>query len=155
MHLILVRHGSSAMAADDDARTLDDTGRDEAEIVGNWLGKLSLGSPSVWHSNKVRTRETADIIIKHAGWSSKPIETQGLRPSSPVEEIVPHIEAEKTDLVIVGHMPFMSGIAAHLVHGPRAYSHWDFATCGTLILERSGQKEWIVVAFTRPALTTR
>jgi len=116
---------------------------------GNWLG---FDPPLIWHSNKIRTRETADIVVEIAGWSSKPIETQGLRPSSPVEEAAIQIEAEDTDLVIVGHMPFMSGLASHLVSGPGTTSYWEFATCGTLILERSGRGQWVVLAFTSPAL---
>ncbi|HIA47173.1 MAG TPA: hypothetical protein EYN96_04210 [Candidatus Hydrogenedentes bacterium] len=152
MRLILIRHGDAAMAADDDSRKLDDEGRRQAAVLGAWLGELGFDPPLIWHSNKIRTRETADIVVEIAGWSSKPIETQGLRPSSPVEEAAIQIEAEDTDLVIVGHMPFMSGLASHLVSGPGTTSYWEFATCGTLILERSGRGQWVVLAFTSPAL---
>jgi len=152
MRLILIRHGDAAMAANDDTRTLNEEGRTQAVVLGTWLGKLGFDSPALWHSNKVRTRETAGIIIEKAGWSTTPVETQGLRPSSPVEEAALQIEAEDSDLAIVGHMPFMSGLASYLVSGPGASSQWDFATCGTLILERSGGKRWAVLAFASPAL---
>jgi phosphohistidine phosphatase len=152
MRLILIRHGNADVAPNDDARPLNMVGRNEAKTLGTWLGKLDFNSPILWHSNKLRTLETANIIIENAGWSSAPIETQGLRPSSSVEEMAIHIEAESSDLVIVSHMPFMSSMASQLVTGNSFDSHWNFDTCGALILQRSGQSRWIVMAFTTPGL---
>lgn len=152
MRLILVRHGSAASAVDDNSRPLDETGRNEAAVLGNWLGNLNFDSPNLWHSYKLRTRETADIIIQNAGWTTTPVETKGLRPNDPVEDIAYCVEEEAKDLVIVGHMPFMGLMASCLVTGPPIRSYWEFATCGTLILQRAGQSKWVVQAFTTPSL---
>lgn len=152
MRLILIRHGNAAMAPNDDLRPLDDTGREESKILGTWLGRLNFDSPTVWHSNKVRTLQTADIIIQHAQWDSTPIETDGLRPNSPVDDIAYKVEHESQDLVIVGHMPFMGALASCLTTGYTERSQWEFASCGTLILQRAGQTKWVVQAFTMPAL---
>lgn len=150
MRVILVRHGDADMANDDDARPLSDRGRVESVRVGTWLQDLHLTSPTIWHSNKLRTKETAVIIRDAAGWESELTEIEGLRPSSPVEPIASRISAEDNDLVIVTHLPIVSILAARLVRNGSSEDEWSFPTCGTLVLRRSESDTWSAVDFVSP-----
>lgn len=150
MLVILIRHGDADLASNDDARVLSNRGRMEAVHIGNWLRKLALAPSSIWHSNKVRTRETAAIIRVAAGWDSDLEEVEGLRPSSPVQPIGSRIDAEDEDLVIVTHLPFISILAAHLVNNGTKESEWSFPTCGTLVLRRGESGTWNAVDFVAP-----
>ncbi|MFP6583813.1 MAG: phosphoglycerate mutase family protein [Candidatus Hydrogenedentota bacterium] len=152
MYLFLIRHGAAEMQSSDDARVLSSAGRAEAAALGKWLARYHLQSPTVWHSDKVRTGETASLIIENAGWSSTPTEIDGLRPSSPVEPITMKVAAEQSDLVIVGHIPFMSLMASSMLTGGRIETYWDFNTCGVLVLDRAGQEQWVVNAYLSPSM---
>ena len=151
MLLILIRHGDADPGNNDDTRTLSDLGRMQAVHIGNWLRKRGFPiSPMIWHSNKVRTRETAAIIRDAAGWESELREVEGLRPSSSVEPIVSRISAEDGDLVIVTHLPFVSILAARLADNGSNVNEWSFPTCGTLVLERGESDTWNALDFVAP-----
>lgn len=150
MKLFLIRHGDADMASNDDARRLSARGREEAATMGAWLKRYDLRLPTVWHSNKVRTQETASILNEHAGWGSTLLEVEGLRPNSEVGPIAMKVAADDKDLVIVGHMPFMSLMASAMVSEGGAQTYWDFETCGVLVLQRAGDHQWIVDAYISP-----
>ena len=151
MRLLLIRHGSAEMNQDDDLRPLTEAGRQEAAIIAGWIKKLPFEQPTIWHSEKVRAKEAAGIILETTGWESKLSEVPGLSPSSPVDVMATRIAAEDSDLVIVGHMPFMSSMASELVTRSSSHSYWNFETCAALYLERAGTDQWVVCGFTMPS----
>ena len=155
MRLLLIRHGSATNSHDDDARGLTEFGRMESASIATWIKTLCFNKPSIWHSEKVRAKETAAIILEGAGWDSTLKEVPGLRPSSPVGEMAIRIAAEDSDLVLVGHMPFMSAMASELVTGGQLETHWNFETCAALCLERMGVGQWVVCGFTMPSQLTK
>ncbi len=143
------------MGADDDARRLTEFGQIEASSIAGWIKQLHMNNPMIWHSEKVRTKETAQIILDTLGWDSTLTEVPGIRPSSPVAPVATRIEAEDQDLVIVGHMPFMSHMASEMVTGGCTETYWNFETCAALCLERSGIGQWIVCGFCTPSQLPR
>lgn len=151
MRLLLIRHGSAEMSPDDDARRLTEFGRMEVASIAQWIKQLHFDQPAIWHSEKIRTQETAAIILDGTGWDSELSEVEGLRPSSPVEPMAVRIAAEDRDLVVVGHMPFMSAMASELVTGGQLETYWNFETCAALCLERIGAGQWVVCGLTMPS----
>ena len=151
MRLLLVRHGSAAMHHDDDARQLSELGQLEAQRIAGWIKQLRFNQPTIWHSDKVRAKETAAIIREGCGWDNELIEIEGIRPNSPIEPIATRIAAEDHDLVIVGHMPFMPALASELVTNGCTETYWNFETGAALCLERSGMGQWVVCGFSMPS----
>ena len=139
------------MNPDDDARRLTEFGRMESASIAKWIKQLGFEQPTIWHSNKTRAQETAAIILDHTGWDSVLSEKEGLRPNNPVEPIAMQIIAEDTDLVVVGHMPFMSKMASELVTKNGLETYWNFDTCAGLYLESAGAGSWVVCGFTMPS----
>src|ERR687891_2189269 len=65
----LLRHAKSSwkdQTLPDFDRPLKDRGRKAAKRIGKYLGAEKLSDPLVVCSPAVRTRETADIVLKHA-----------------------------------------------------------------------------------------
>lgn len=142
MRLYLIRHGDALGPEVDPARPLSQRGRDEAEKLGAYLGSLSLQVSEIWHSTKLRAKETATIVNETAAFRAPLLERQGLSPNDPSEEILPEIDAATGDLCIVGHLPFLPALSACLVSDPRGESPWTMTTCGTICFERDGTGKW-------------
>ena len=67
--LYLLRHAKSSwkdLTVPDFDRPLKDRGRKAAKRIGKYLAAEKLNDPLVVCSPAVRTRETAEIVLKHA-----------------------------------------------------------------------------------------
>lgn len=153
MKLILVRHGKADLEfTNDNDRELTLRGRMQVERLANWLRHYELVDPQVWHSDKLRAFQTAEIIRDKAGWFCQLRPREELRPGSDVQTILDMIRNEDRDLIIISHMPLLSEVtAALLVNGPEAV-FWEFGTGGALVLQREGFRDWIVQGFVRPSM---
>ena len=142
MRLYLIRHGDALGPEVDPARPLSRRGRDEAERLGAYLGSLSLQISEIWHSTKLRAKETAAIVNETAEFRAPLLEHQGLSPNDSAAEILPEIDAASGDLCIVGHLPFLPALAASLVSDHAGESPWTMTTCGTICFERDRTGKW-------------
>jgi len=147
MDLLLVRHGQAAEAATDDARKLTSLGVRQAETVGGLLNTLQWSGSEVWHSTKVRARETAENMAKSSGLSLNLQERSGLRPEDDVIECATAFEGITTNLIVVGHNPFMDGLGGYLSTGDRFHVEHFFSTGSALHLKRVHAGEWKVEGF--------
>lgn len=142
MRLYLIRHGDALGPEIDPARPLSQRGRNDAERLGAYLGSLSLELSEIWHSTKLRAKETAAIVNETAGFRAPLSERQGLSPNDSPEEILPEIDALSGDLCIVGHLPFLPGLSACLVSDHGGESRWTMTTCGTICFEKDPTGKW-------------
>src|SRR5258707_13943162 len=62
MHLYLVQHGASKSEAEDPQRSLTDEGRRTVEHMAEWLASLGVALDRIEHSDKLRARQTAEIL---------------------------------------------------------------------------------------------
>jgi len=111
--IYLVRHGDAVQAQVDPARPLSPKGRAEVEATARALLKEGAKIDEIWHSTKLRARQTAEIIGQILG-VRKILEKEGLKPNddpAPIAEILKHIP--KT-ILIAGHMPFLADLSALL-----------------------------------------
>ncbi len=142
MRLYLIRHGVAVGSEVDPARPLSQLGRDEAKKLGAHLGSLSLQISEIWHSTKLRAKETAAIVNETAEFRAPLLERQGLSPNDSPEEILPEIAASSRDLCIVSLVPFVPALAACLVSDHSGESTWTMTTCGTICFERDRSGRW-------------
>ena len=133
----------------DRERVLSAEGRREAGTLARHLLRIRVRVSAVWHSEKARARETAEILQDEGKISETTKERKGLSPNDSVDGLVRELEVEHEDLCVVGHLPFVSTLASTLVTGDDA-SAWSFHTCSMLTLEREGSGRWWVIGFVRP-----
>ena len=62
MHLYLVQHGAAKSEAEDPHRGLTNEGRRDVERMAHSLAPLRLGLGRIEHSEKLRARQTAEIL---------------------------------------------------------------------------------------------
>jgi len=106
MLLYLVRHGEALPAETDPARPLSAKGRAEVEATAKELLAEGVQVAEVWHSGKLRAKQTAEIIARVLG-VSKVIEKKGLKPDDPVAPIAELLRQTDKTILIAGHLPFI------------------------------------------------
>ena len=115
MRLYLVRHGDYVSDAIDPTRPLSEKGRADVSKIAKFLkGKIS--ADIIWHSTKLRARQTAELIAEIISLKNNLLEKQGLAPNDPVDIIKEDILSKTTEnLMIVGHLPFLGKLASLLI----------------------------------------
>lgn len=145
MKLILMRHGDAADASDDTRRPLSQEGTREAELAGELLAAAKESPGLIWHSELLRARQTAEIVARRLGLQQNLRSRIGLRPDDSPEAFVREIEAEasQSDVMIVGHLPFMGELASCLLSNSSSAVSIRFPTGTLLCLERTGYGGWM------------
>lgn len=136
MNLYLVRHGEAADEKTDPARPLTEKGREEIARAAASLKKSGARIDEIWHSGKLRARQTAQIIGDPLGIGSV-IEKEGLKPNDPVAPIAELIDRSEKNILIAGHLPFLGKLAALLLTGSEEREVVRFKSAGLVVLEKS------------------
>lgn len=117
MVVYLVQHAEATSKDVDPGRPLTDKGRQDAQHVAAFAAKLDLDVGHIYHSGKLRAQQTADILAGALLGREITEEHDGLGPVDDVVPIAEEIEAADAPLMLVGHLPFMPRLTAHLVAG--------------------------------------
>jgi phosphohistidine phosphatase len=116
MELYLIRHAHAVDEEENPARPLSERGRKQVRVLAKFLaGSGALHPAECWHSTLVRSRETAELLVRGLGLKTPLVETAGLEPMDDPAEIVRHLKGLTKPLAIVGHEPYLSTLASLLV----------------------------------------
>jgi phosphohistidine phosphatase len=145
LDVYLIQHAESKPKEEDPARPLTDRGRKSVENVGAHLVRLGVDFDRVFHSGKLRARQTAEILGASLRINDKVQARTGLDPTDPVEPIVRWLseQAERglKSIAIVGHLPFLDRLASILVTGNESAEVVAFQYVGVVRLVPNGQGE--------------
>ncbi|MEJ7652611.1 MAG: histidine phosphatase family protein [Chloroflexia bacterium] len=103
---------------DDDQRPLTREGEDRFRRAARGLALVAPRVERVLSSPAVRAWRTAEILCEVVGWPPPTPLDELAEPYSgagPLEALEPH--AEVRSLALVGHEPYLSQLAAHLLTG--------------------------------------
>jgi len=129
VRLVIVRHAEAASGEPDELRPLTAEGRDVARALGQRLADEGLEPDAVLTSPLLRARETAQELARPAGLEPEPDER--LAPGATAEAVQAAAEERGQTVIVVGHQPDCSRIAAALGGGEEP----AFAPGGMLSLE--------------------
>ncbi|MEJ2310198.1 MAG: phosphohistidine phosphatase SixA [Gammaproteobacteria bacterium] len=117
MKLYLVQHGEAVAKDIDPERPLTEKGRKDVERLAGFLGKAGIGVGRVIHSGKLRARQTAEALASSIA-PGIGIETSGLiNPNDNPAAFDWQSDSWDEDILVVGHLPFMARLVAHLLTG--------------------------------------
>ena len=119
--LYLLRHAKSSWkdaSLADFERPLKGRGRDAAEQMGEFLASKKVHLSTLISSPSVRTRETVEIVLRHAHLGVEPLFDQRIYEASlaTLAQVVSEIPADKKSAMLVGHNPGMEELLAFLTH---------------------------------------
>ena len=115
VRLVIVRHAEAASGEPDELRPLTAAGRETARALGQRLADEGLEPDAVLTSPLLRARETAQELARPAGLAPEPDER--LAPGATAEAVRAAAEERGKTVIVVGHQPDCSRIAAALGGG--------------------------------------
>lgn len=142
MKLYLVQHAKAASKEVDPQRSLTEEGLQEIQKVAAFIKPLNLFVDYVWHSGKKRAQQTADILAEVVTINKKLTARDGLAPKDDVKPIEKQIISEKQDIMIVGHLPFLSKLASLLLTGRESSDTVSFKNAGVVCLNYADDNQW-------------
>jgi phosphohistidine phosphatase len=117
MNIYLVQHGKSVSKEQDPERPVSAQGRLDVERLAAFLKKAGVRLESVFHSKKLRARQTAEVLASRLNPVKGIQEREDLSPLDDVREITAEITKTKEDLMIVGHLPHLAKLTSFLTTG--------------------------------------
>jgi phosphohistidine phosphatase len=142
--LIYLVHHAAALEADIDAqRPLSSEGRAHAERLAIEAAGRGVRPVAMWHSGKLRARQTADAFRSACNPSAEFSAIRGLQPTDPPEWIRDRLVSEEREILLAGHFPSLPRILHLLVSGAMDGGADEFPLHGLVALERR-EGLWVV-----------
>jgi len=117
MKIYLVRHGDALPTEINQENPLSPQGSENIEKIAKYLAKRSFPLTTILHSQKLRAKQTAEIFREYLTPETPLEEHRHLNPNDRIDAIATRVEAEFEDLMVIGHLPFLSKLTGYLVVG--------------------------------------
>jgi len=158
MQIYLVQHGESKPEEIDPQRRLTENGARAVQKVANFL-RTSSGSlevDTIWHSGKPRAQQTAELLrpATRAGEEAV-MKHDGLAPKDPADPIQRELGQGNSDVMIVGHLPFLGRLSALLLTGNADNDVVAFQFGCVVCLNRDDAGKWKLEWMIVPKLLRR
>jgi phosphohistidine phosphatase len=115
--LFLVHHADAVGPDVDPRRPLSAEGRAHAERLAREAADRGVRPGVVWHSGKLRARQTAEAFWRACNPLASFSAAHGLQPTDPPERAKDLLAGETRDVMLVGHMPNLGRLLALLTSG--------------------------------------
>ena len=117
MKLYLVHHGDAVPADVDPQRPLSGEGRVGVEQVAGAAAQRAVKPAVVWHSGKLRARQTAEAFWRACNPLAEFSAARGVQPTDSPEWMADRLMGETRDIMLVGHMPNIERLLRLLIEG--------------------------------------
>jgi len=151
MRVLLMRHGEaidSRAASSDFDRWLTNAGRRTVTTVGEMLGRMDLHYDCIYTSPLVRAAQTAEILAAMQPGFDGPVlvhRALSTEEGTTAQAVEPLESAGAADLVVmVGHMPKIGVLAAHLGRLAHAPAFSPASVCLLTVDEGRGRVQWML-----------
>jgi phosphohistidine phosphatase len=134
MMVYLVRHGE---ANPDGERHLSPQGIKEVNSVSKKLLDKKIQIEEAFHSGKERAKETCEILANNLFKNVKITISNDLSPSSDISIWGNILNSENKNLLLVGHLPFLSDLTYYLIG-----DQIEFKTSEVVCLEKISSNKW-------------
>jgi phosphohistidine phosphatase len=155
MRFYLVQHGAALPSEVDPARPLSESGRRDVQAMADFLKGAGIRVERVWHSGKLRAEQTAHLLAKAVLPRGKIEQVGGIGPDDDVAGLVSDADVWEQDILVAGHLPFLSRLVARLVTGNPEHQVVGFLPGSVVCLERCDIDRWILLWMIRPDLLVR
>lgn len=133
--IYLVHHGAAASPDVDPQRPLTEAGRAGVERVALAAAAGGATPEAIWHSGKLRARQTGEVFRHACNPLALFTMVRGLQPNDPPDVLADRVTGETRDLMLVGHLPHIARLFNRLV-GENTDEPLDFPLHGVVALEQ-------------------
>jgi phosphohistidine phosphatase len=151
MRVYLVRHGEATPETIDPEQPLSERGRDGVVRLAHHAAALHLGVTEIWHSPKLRARQTAEVLAEHLVPPRGRREMDWLTPMADPSIAAEALALADEPVMLVGHLPHLGRLASLLLVGDSAKGLLRFPNAALACLDRS-EDGWLLAGMLTPAL---
>ena len=152
MKIYLVRHGEAVSSQIDPQKPLSKQGLADVRKVASFIEPLGISVEHIWHSGKLRAAQTAEILAGSVSAQEGCSAHENLGPNDDVSIIADELDAYNTNLMIVGHLPFLAYLTSLLVSGKDAADVITFDAGSIVCLNRSDPGRWQIKWMVMPTI---
>ncbi len=149
MYLLLMQHAKSKSEEEDPERGITETGKKETAAAAQFLRTFNFNVDEIWHSTKKRSRETAEIVTSSNNLKNIISEKDFLSPLDDVKPVVKVLNSHNHNIMIIGHLPFLSRLISLLITGYENYEPVKFINSGVVALVHEDEK-WKIISVLSP-----
>ena len=144
MFLYLVQHAEAKREEEDPLSPLSRKGLADINKVASYVSKLDVNVVQIFHSGKLRAKQTAEVLLENL----KPIkgltETDGLNPLDDPRIWAERLKEVTDNIMLVGHLPHLGKLSAQILCGDKEKGIIDFKMGGIVCLKRFEDSHWSV-----------
>jgi phosphohistidine phosphatase len=140
--IYLVHHADALSADVEPQQPLSVAGRVHAESLAERARDRGVKPQVIWHSGKLRARQTAEPFHRLCNPLAEFSAIRGLQPTDPPEWIEKQLtddQRDVLDVLLVGHMPGLPRILTRLITGAHDVPV-PFPLHGMIALVRDGER---------------
>lgn len=157
MKLYLVQHGKACDKEVDPERPLTDRGRADIERLAQCLKQANVKADRIIHSGKLRAVQTAEVLAHVIAPGLDLESSNSINPNDDPAAFQwqqDNANNEKnTNIVLVGHLPFMGKLVSHLLVADAGKDIVAYRPGTVVCLERV-DNAWRLNWMIRPGLVT-
>jgi phosphohistidine phosphatase len=136
VRLVLVHHGEVVGPEVDPRRPLSPAGREAVERLAQFAAARGLKPAVVWHSGKLRAKETAEAFWRACNPFAEFSATRDLQPDDPPDWVRDRLRGESRDILIAGHYPHLPRLLTLLLRAAPS-----FPQHGVVVLQSNDEGE--------------
>jgi len=154
MALYLLRHAEAKPSEEDPQRPLSAVGRSQAAKIAKFLKTAGVEVPIFWHSDKLRARQTAELVAAGSSHDAELVERVNLAPNDSIKPARLAVADLETDLMIVGHLPHLNRLLSALVADDKdaEIADWDACALACLVPAEDDPEAWKLRWMVSPAI---
>ncbi len=149
IYVVLLRHGEAYPSSVNPERPLTEKGVVETKKVAKALKKLSVNFDTVYHSPKLRAKQTAEVVAEELQITNL-VETEELLPEADPQNIKELIENKEGKAIFCGHLPHLARLFGLLYLGIDNDKVIDLRTSGGVGLKKGHR--WVLDFAIYPSL---
>jgi phosphohistidine phosphatase len=117
----LVHHGEAVDSDVNAQRPLSHKGQKRVEHLADLTAAKQVKPDAIWHSGKLRTRQTAQAFWRACNPLSELSMVRGLQPTDPAEWILDRVNADTRSIMLVGHKPNLDWMLSLILNKPSTF----------------------------------
>ena len=142
MFIYLVQHADAKKEDVDPSRSLSEKGLQDIKKVASYVSQLNIEVYKIFHSGKLRAKQTAEVLSENLKPTKGITEVGGLAPLDDAEIWEERLKGMTDDIILVGHLPHLDKLASLLLCGNADKNVVSFKMAGIVCLKRNDIGEW-------------
>lgn len=150
--LLLVQHGQAVSKEQDPDRPLSSQGEAEVSRMAEFLAAGGIMVDRIVHSGKTRAKQTAKILAKSISESGTIEVIDGINPNDTVTTFADHVTTWNSPALVVGHLPFMEKLVAHLTAPDSKLPVVTYQPGSVVCVAKDDSRHWVIQWMVTPQL---